>query len=146
MSRLHKIFVNITCGKQFSVLAPPITDTRTPHIRLMTPTPHTCRQAGATQALKHPHPITRSDRHTNQIPMKYHNLHTHTHTPPHIFTDDIHVYTWQKKYTQELPTMFTTKTLRLSHPMFSSPYRQNTACSRTGLILLMMGIMMPEKC
>ena len=37
----------------------------------------------------------------------------------------------KRTYTQELPTMFTTRTLQLSHLASSSPYRQNTACSRT---------------
>ena len=39
------------------------------------------------------------------------------HTPTHV-----------AKKTQALQTMFTARTLQL---MFSSPYRQNTACSRT---------------
>jgi len=74
------------------------------------------------------------DRLTNWIPIKHHNLHTHTHTHTHRHTHLFTTYMYtrcQKTYTQELPSMFTTRTLRLSHLMFPSPYRQTTTCSRT---------------
>ena len=108
-----------------------------------------CLMAGATYALKYPHPIPRSDRHTNQILIKYHNLHTHTHTLPHTFTHDIQVHTWPQKetYTHRnyqpcLPQRHYGCHILCFHLLTG---RAHHAVGH-GLILLMMGIVIPETC
>ena len=78
--------------------------------------------------IKTPTPNTQTWWQTYELDTNQTSQLTYRHT--HLFMT--YMYTrCQKTYTQELPTMFTTRTLQLSHLMFPSPYRQNTTCSRT---------------
>jgi len=123
----HPLYTNTTSTHPIHHLYTP------PWKHLITPTSHTSHQAGATHASQNTHTPNTPD--LTDIRIRY-QLNTTTYT-----------------YTHEIPTMFTThySTQRHYGSHISRFFPLLLQCRTPyavihGLVLLMMGIMMPETC
>jgi len=113
----------------------PITDIL-PLVHLITPAPHTppIKQAQSMHQNTRSR-YTRPEKRTRQIPVQHHDTpictrHSHTHEVP-------------SRFTTHYPTKKTLQLMSAFSPLVTA---QHTTCSNTRLVLLKMGIMMPEIC
>ena len=121
----HPLYTNTTCTHPTHHLHTPTWK------HLITPTPHTSHQTGATHASQHPHPI----HHLTDIRIRY-----QLNTTPYTYTQEIQImftthYSTQRHYGSHILRVF---------PLLlqcRTPYAVIHS-----LDLLMMGIMMPETC
>jgi hypothetical protein len=75
------------------------------------------------------------------------NITTYTHTPPHTFTHDINVHTWPKKRThRNYQPCLPHRHYGCHNLCFNLLKGRTSHAVGHGLILLMMGIIMPETC